>query len=348
MKFDCSQPKNKRINYLIEYFDGQGKNSANDVRYTRAAKLEAMIKIYNSDLIEIEKVKKMSEIYPKASDFIKQFSDIEEYSDDETVGYFANAVKVIGSYYQEQEAKGIKQIGKELMELENSHFFDDYFYACDFVKEYIMYSESPYIQDFLKSVNLKQYQFDRFAMIVMALNEDLYEELIRKEQCNQTLRRLEVMQKVENIKNGVNNGSIRGNEPYDVVEFYKNIPFYDRDSSAEIMEDFDIKKGATVDLRFKSLFEKLEPSYSKSIQYYMTENKLHFGFNEPMLTEKEIRDTKYISNGVALTDEDKENMINYMKSNHIPFLIRAFNAVKEKYLTTGLDLGFGKKLKKRG
>ena len=53
--------------------------------------------------------------------------------------------------------------------------------------------------------------------------------------------------------------------------------------------------------------------------------RLHFSYNQ-------VRSTKYVINGVELTDEMKEEIFDYLKEKNIGNDLRAFNIIVRKYL----------------
>ena len=55
------------------------------------------------------------------------------------------------------------------------------------------------------------------------------------------------------------------------------------------------------------------------------EEVLHFSYNQ-------VRSTKYVINGVELTDEMKEEIFDYLKEKNIGNDLRAFNIIVRKYL----------------
>ena len=328
----------EKLSSFVEYFDNKDKVDRTNPKYAVAMKFEKMMEVFKSELIEIRKVKKMSEIFPKAAEFAKQYAFLEKLTGNEDYECFAQMAEAISEYYQTREENGIKDRAKELMELEENHYFDDYRYAYDFVMEYICYDESPYLHDFLEKTGLRKSMFERFVDIIKVLNPSLYEDYLDKAAMNKNLRCLATFQKVANIRDGVTKGMTTDGRTFDEIEFFKNLPFFDKESSDEVLEDFKIPKTAMMDRRLKTLFQRLEPHTFDDIMKYIYENGLRFGESGYSITEKEIRSTKYFVAGREITDSDKDCMITYMKENKIPFLAKAFALVKDRYLNEGLEL----------
>lgn len=345
MKFKNGEEDSAKIKYLLEYFSGKLDRLEKEKKYyDRAKRLEKMMEIYESDELDIRKIAKMHELYKNSQDFICQFSDLKRYSDDKVVGYFVRKVSIIGEYYKSCEEKGLTKVAVQLIKLEEKGYFDDYLYACSFVEEYVKFEESPYMKDFLQCFGLNESQFERFSQIVKTLNEDLYNKYLEKVNVNKELRKKEVIRKVNNLNEGSKNGRLSDNTVFDSVEYYANLPFYDDQTSKEVLKDFDIKVSSHISTRYRDLLFNLDSEKGVNILNYATANKLHFPHMQQILTETDIMNTNYIIDGYTLTEDDKTTIIDYMKKRKIPFLPKAYTEVRSKYLKQGLD---NKKLKLR-
>ncbi len=343
MKCDITDKKNSKIRQLLDYFNYNIPSDTENTKYRRAIKLEKMIRLYNSDLIEIRKIDEMSKIFKSSSSFMENYEDLMPYIDDLNVGYFANAVKIIGNYYKTVEENGLKDKSKDLLEIEENKYFEDYSYACYFVEEYIKYDNSPFLVDFLKEYNLREMTFNRFVDIVAELNGSLYGEYCIKKESNREMRKSAAIRKVEEIKYGVIGETLENGEKYDALDYYSNFPFYSIETTKELLDDFGIKKGVNLNQNIKILMRHIEPENIDLILDYIGRNNLYFS-NYPVEIKKEsILNTKYIINGRELTDEDKDNIVRYMENRGIPFVIDTFTIVKNRYAKNELDID--KKLK---
>ncbi len=338
MEFKNGEEDSAKIKHLLEYFSGKLDRIEKEKKYyDRAKRLEKMIEIYESDELDVRKIAKMHELYKNSQDFICQFSDLERYSDDKVVGYFVRKINAIKEYYQACEEKGLIKEATSLIKLEEKGYFDDYVYACGFVEDFINYEDSPYISDFLEINGLNKTQFERFVEIVKTLNEDLYAKYLEKVNSNIELRKQDVIRKVNNLIEGSKNGKLSDNTAFDPVEYYANLPFYDDLTSKEVLKDFNVKVNAQLSTRYRELLYFIDRENAETVLNYATINKLHFVNLQPMITENNIMSTNYIIDGYTLTDEDKINIIEYMKKRKIPFLPKAYSEVRNKYLKQGLD-----------
>lgn len=346
MKFNKKDPDSSiKIKKLIHYFFSKKKKNKTDKSFERAVKLENMIKIYKSELSDVKKINEMKKIYKSLEQFKTSFNDLEKYSDDEQISKLYNIISQISQFYKKMEENGIKYRSNELLELENEGYFEDYYYAFYFVNEYINFNASPYLRDFLDTFGIKEINFKRFLSIVLYLNEEVYDQYLDKAEENKKSRQFLTVKKVNNLYKGLTTGVTEDGERFDLVEFYKNVPFYDIETSKETLSDFDAPGSSTIDRKIRSLINVIKPEYSQEIMKYIYSNNL-FGLLPKEMSEKEIRETNYFVNGIELSSEDKEIIIKYMKKYRIPFLLKAYNAVRDRYLKEGLEIEKGILLKK--
>ena len=79
----------EKLSSFVEYFDNKDKVDRTNPKYAVAMKFEKMMEVFKSELIEIRKVKKMSEIFPKAAEFAKQYAFLEKLTGNEDYECFA-------------------------------------------------------------------------------------------------------------------------------------------------------------------------------------------------------------------------------------------------------------------
>ena len=345
MRYTYRDSKEFKTEKLVEYFTDKKRVDVTDKNYESAIKLDKMIFIYNQDIDTLNKYYQMSLLFKNAGEFSKEYKFLKDFLHESTVYYLDLYVEEIIIFLNKIERGLEKETLKNYLKLEKNNYFDDYSYAEYFVKEYIEYDESPFLRDFLNEFGIQENDFIRFTNIVFELNEELYNKYLEKFNLNRLIRKNETINGITNIREGIINGYTKDNTEFDFVEFFANIPFYDLDSSKEIVEDFELKKMPTVDKRFRSLLEALYPNDSKDIMTYVYANKL-LSINPATISEKNIMSISYIINDKPLLDSEKEEIIAKMKERKIPFLQRAFTEVKNKYLAEGLNKEDIKVLKK--
>lgn len=328
---DISNDKEFKRNKMVQYFTSKERIDKSDPNFKSAIKLEKMVVAYYSDLTDIEKYLIFKELYISSKSFLKEYKMLKVYNSSTIVNYLDGYVEVIGEFAKEMENTISVEIEREYKRYKNNGFADDYKYAYNFVKSYIEYQESPYIVDFLKSVGLNENDFKRFVSIIYELDEKLYEKYLEKYTENKKIRKAETLIKVDNIHNLLMNEEI-----FDAVEFYKNLPFSDFETANEVIEDFGLKKLSSIDQKLKTILGNFYPDDLKVMCKSIYDKGL-ITRDLNRISEHEIRNMNYMKNDVVLTSQMKEDIVNYMKKENLPFLVVVYNAVRNKCLENGLD-----------
>lgn len=347
MDVEIKEYSQKIINFL-NYFETKGYKDKTDKNYERAIKLEQMAKIYHSDIIDVRKVDLMRQIYKSSDAFLKQYNDLEKCYEDKKIKKYVDLIREIGNYYRKFEQNGIKEISARLLKMEQEGYFEDYNYACYFVEEYINYNASPFLNHFLSDIGLSEAEFNRFLDIVFELNADLYDRYLEKSKANVQERKYETIKKVKNLHKGITTGIMEDGKPFDIIEFFKNIPFYDMLSAEETGRDFSIsyRNASTIDHKLKAFFDSYDSKMTSAILNYMYANKINLN-NPKYLSKNDIEKTSYTINGRELSQEENLLLANYMKQERIPYLFKAFSSVMDKYTRNELVIDKDK-LKQKG
>ncbi len=350
MTFDLkSEKSSSKIKSLLIYFFTKGDKDIHDVKFARAVKLQQMMEIYRSELTDIQKCAQMKEIYKSSEKFRNAFFDLERYKDDKFVGKLYRVVNQIADNFEALEKIDRKEINN-LLEMDRKGYFDDYYYACEFVEDYINYDKSPFLKDFLAEVGINANQFSRFLNIVSALNPDLYDIYSIKANDDKNARKTITITRLNNLYNGIKTGLNRDGSEFDELSVYRNLPFYDNASALEVLGDFEVSNVYQLDRKLKMLVDKVKPEATRDIHMCIIKYGPFKGaiqnVDATVMSEREIYTTNFIVRGVELTDQDKEKIMNYMRNNDIPFLPRCFSAVRDRYLDGSLDIDEVKTLKK--
>lgn len=322
---------------LVDYFTGKNRVDVTDKNYESAIKLDNMIKIFNNNEIDIlNKYYQMTKLFKTSSQFIKEYDYLNDFKDQSTVCYLYSYIDQISLYLMKIENGLSKETKKELLEFEQNNYFADYPYARYFVEQYINYKESPFLNDFLNYAGILEFDFQRFVCIVSELDDELFKKYNDKLKSNRLIRKSETIRKVNNIKDGILTGYTKDGTKFDNVEFYANLPYEDGIQSNEIYDDFNIRKMSTFDRKLKGLLDCLFPELANQIMKNIYDSKL-ISSTSSRISEKYINDTTFIINGQPLSSEAKKLIIKYMNERKIPFLNKAFIAVRDKYLNEGLE-----------
>ena len=345
MKYIVKDSKEFKADKIVEYFTDPNRIDVTDLNFASAIKLDKMIAIYVSQEDSLNKYYQMKEIFKSSRDFAREYGYLKEFSYDSKVNYLYEYVYQIANYFTTMEMGISKESEKELLLYEKESYFEDYPYAKYYVKEFIDYKESPYLKDFLVEKGIYEQDFSRFLSILISFDDELYDQYVEKEKENKTSRQLDVIRKLENIRSGVITGYTKEGKEFDQIEYYSNLPFTDKDTAKAVLEDFELKKLATLDQRLRTLIENLCSEDVSKIMGYIYKNNLIFA-KSSKISEEEIKKNNYIINDKALDEKGKEEVIKYMKEKNIPFITQAFNAVKNKYLNDKLQTVEEKSLNK--
>lgn len=325
----------KKISLILDYLkmDEEERKLCQEILYGIAIKIDEMLKIYNSDEIEVRKLNKMSKIFKYSKDLSTALTGLDEY---ETNNPKKEELQALLAYYKECDSKCLIDNSNYLIRLEEEGYFDDYNYAVYFIEEYINYKDSIYVSDFLKENGLTKNQFDRFVSVVSEFNCDLHQQFLKKYLYEKGERQYKTIKDINDLAEGIAKGNIYDGDLENVIEVYSKLPIYNEEADSEILDDFKVRNDHYFIQKIKGIVRKIRPNAEKDIISYIIKNSM-IDKEQIMTSENEIYRTDFVIDGKELTKEDKTNIINFMKEERIPFLSRAFNIVKDEYIKGNLE-----------
>ena len=347
MKFVLNDFSSKKICELLAYFNGDIPMNKVEKKTNRAYKLEEAMRIYNSDMLIIRKIDAIRQIFKSSTEVKKNFSDLEKYQDDQVLSKYYEMSEMIYSFLKDAEETNLVDVSKDLLQKEEKGYFDYYYAACQLLDLYLSYTDSESMVEFCKTYNVSENTVLDLMEILNYLNPELYDKFLEKYNRDKEKRKAITVEKYHNLYHGITTGLLPNEEKFDELEAFKNLPFYDEMTSKEILSDFGVKSATYIDQRLRNLFDYFDSSKTKLMIDYLHENKI-IGNISSTMTEKEILSTNYVIRERELTTEDKEAIIKYMRDNKVPFIVRAFNVVRDRYLDGSLDLASEKMLVKEG
>lgn len=337
-----------KLDSFFDYFNGNVRKNKVD-RNDRTYKLERMMEIYNSSMLELEKLLQMSQVYKSSEMFLRAFRDLEKVADDEFFGHYLEIIKEIYEFYRVREEQDLIRVAKELKQVEESKYMEDFSGACQLVESYLAYEDSPFLSEFVKVYGINESAFLRCVNIIHDLDEDeLYKKFLEKYERNVKEVKAMTLNKVNNLRSGAITGLLPNGEEFTRIEAYKNLPFYDEHTANEVIGYFNVPNSSSVTRKLKNLAGALIPEDKDKVLKYIYENEILGNGNPTILKEEEIYSTKIIYEDKEMTDADKTAIINYMKEEKMPPLLRAFNEVRNAYYGGKLQLQVPKKLEKVG
>lgn len=335
--FDKKYKDERTINFLNYINITQDRD---DIKFKKSADLERLLAFHSDERLSDEiKTTRMLTLCPSITSLVRDYNFLLELENDPEYSTYLDQYREIYSEYDKifSELYSTFEKPEELNEKES----DDYYLACYFVSQYINYSSSFYVGEFLREFGLNKLEFNSYLKLVEKYNLELYNKYYIKNLRNRADRVNEVYDKVNNLYNAVNgffevkkgNGKEQVERiEFDELEFYRNLPFYDSDTCEEVAYDFKLKATSTR-AKFRELLDyTVFPS--NEIINYMYKNKIfNYSNFERLFNENYIFNTRFIFAGNnVLTDEDKKAILKYMKDNKIPPILNAFNIVSRRYL----------------
>lgn len=196
--------------------------------------------------------------------------------------------------------------------------------------------------NFLESVGINRTIFNYCTKVVEELDVDLYKkyEIVHKE--NIIRKYIEYKENLENIIIGIKTGKLIDGKNFDLVSFWKNIPFTDSKVAVEEFKDFKTIE-EDLELRAPGYLQKIRnfvkitiPKELPTLNKFIVENKISVNIRKVDL--EKLNSYRSIVNGREITKDDNNKIINYMINNNIPLIESAYVAVRNKYLNNELNL----------
>lgn len=292
-------------------------------------KFDRLLKIYNSDLSDSQKIYEISKNYLAYHTMSSDFEFLKTYSKKDAL--------II------EKEKNIKEM-IDFFSKSSINTTSHYRYISENLDYYECYVYSKYVvSNFIDSKNIGLYEYCNLMGInykdflfcvknIEELDVSLYEKLEntlyeRKDIINdEKLNRINLM--LYGIKNGKTIDGIR----FDKAEFFKINPFtYDCnciDAIKTFMED-----------------NEFDPRDISSMNYYITRNNIRKSIMKNKFNYLNTKSFTTIIDGKILTDEDNLNIYNYMIENDYPQVSAVFSSLRERYINGELHASVSNKKK---
>ena len=304
----------------------------NRIFYEQPDKLRRTIAIYDSNMSDFDKIKEIKKIFTQKDEFdklVRTFSSkILDYP-----GYkeISDKLVEISLFYMQSIENGMMEIAKE--HNKNEKYFAILKESVEAIERYIQYDESFSIVDFCNKYGYTIKDFEMYVETISKLDKTLYDKYLEKSKSNKLFRIEETRNKCLRINEGIETGEVDGHE-FTQIDFFKMLPFYEYDRRKEIVNDLNIRNNGFNLCCLRNVFSVLGADKKLFIQYTNKENISESSFDK--VKEKEFLKDGLIVNGILLDDEDKNNIISYMKDENIPMIKGALYAVRQAYMNETL------------
>lgn len=334
------------VDYLTERFkEGElvmeNKASINN----RKEKLEKMMAIYNSDSPMDVKISEMTKLYENPFAFLKSFNYFIKLSSDKPslIKKF-NPCEEIYSFYQKAYDEGL--VRDVLYYNKYKNYFANYDYARFILSEYVKSPDSFDTCKWLDEYGLDSDTLDYCAGVIEELDSSLFDEYSSKVALNSKVRATIAKDKLDNIISGIETGYLLDGSEFNEIEFFKLLPFYNKESAKEISSDFGIVSSvAEVWDRLRVLVRELYPESLGKFYSYTNARRINNRALESFNID-DIYNTFVSVNGRVVTDEEKTEILKYMEENSIPMISKAYTLVRNQFLVNGFSHNLDPKVKR--
>ena len=314
---------------FIDYFEYNVEVSSNNrAQYTKEIKLAEALKIYNSDKIEIRKIYALNRLYKDGSALRGAFSKLRKYEEDKFIKGYLDKIDELADYLDKVKENGLSERAKFLVE--NEDYFENYDYAKEYIEKYRK-TNKIFTDDFLKEAGLSKSEFEYLRDVAIELDDHLCILLRERDQENYRERKYRTRRSFNEIYDGITTGKTRDGRVFDELEFMELLPYRNLKNLDELLKDFECRNDNNFDRKTNRLLQKVVPEKAGTIYKYLLGHKM-LPKSEIYVTEKEIRETRYILDGKEVTDDQKDVIIRYMNARELPFFHKSFTLVRDEVL----------------
>lgn len=282
-------------------------------------KINKAIEIINSDDNEYNKAEKLLELYKNAEDLRKNVALLIKYGkSDESLDNITvplDNYDNILNYYKELEDKGIFDNIKYALSIKD--YFYNYQYASFVINHYITSSKSYIERMFLRELGISKEVYDFCLKTIEELDVELYKKYQAKKEENAKIRHIRNTTTIENLAEGIKTGILPDGTEFNMLEFLKRIPFKNKPNFISTLTQF---------------MRNCTPNEYHTIMSYIRNNRLNADNVFKPLEVKTLYEMKIIINGIELTKQDIDTIVDYLKLNGFPVINKTFVLARTKYL----------------
>lgn len=310
-----------------------------------------VIKIYESEEIsEIDKAYQMYKLCNKASEFDKKFRLVVlNGKNDPRLNGIYEYISKISIKLNEYKNLGYEIDFAEIRKLERK-MEESYEKARMVIFNYI---ESEYFveEQILEDIGVVSYEFEKYVELVKSVAPRLYLQYQEKHQKNVELRYNSAINSFVEIAEAIENGYFSDGTKFSLLEFWARVPFKENYKNYDLefkKIDPDLPKFGFefINRVFPFISTVLTQKQSSIIIKFLIDNKIKFVSNTMTNIEAKIRYgslnkivKRYINENneevlisFDFTEEDFQNIIDYMKLRRMPLVHEIFDCVLSEYV----------------
>lgn len=302
-----------------------------DELQNRADNLNIIYKALKSDLTDDEKANIVFEIFKDKDEFNRKYSLITRYGKNdprldsvrEALNDFDFISNTINSF-SDTQVKNVRYRIEVENTLEENNYLENYLYAEYVIKAFLEDDKSCFKNRFIKSLGIDQETFEYCEELVHFLNPVLYKEYQECVSENNKKRTYKMAMTIKNLVKGINTGYLEDGTEFNILEFYKRVPFKRYEGKfVNTLNDFIVRNMGN------------EKGVYSTINNYLKENKIT---RMSSVSEEKLNESNITYKGVKLTPEIIHNVFRYMKVNRLPEVKAVCRIVLSKYFNNEIDL----------
>lgn len=311
--------------------------------------LKKIVKIIESDNNDYEKAMLIKDIYKSKKDFDQAYHLMLKFGqDDARVNIYFDTINKISNLLEYYEDKDILGSAIYVSKMEDRFIYYDY---AKFVIDTYVNTDSYNTRQFFESLGIDEKIFKYCIRIIEELNIDLYNAYLKKKEDNKIRRYEANIYTFKNIANGIKTGYLFDGEEFDLITFWKIVPFkYSDGIETEFREFKQINPNirSTVPGNFltkiNTFVRAAVPEVLDTITNYLGVNNIR---NYQYVSEEQLRvmysgaTISYMKDGEVVTVDAKEELdivVKYLRVNHLPFLAQIIKIIQTKYRSGEIDI----------
>lgn len=313
--------------------------------------LKKIIEIIDSNNEYYEKGFHIFEVCKNSEEFKSKYKLINEFGQDDLefsqyIVRFEEIYNTLLKYENEGLINNINYV-KNI-----NHYLNNYEYAKKIIDAYISSDMSFNMYAFLEQTEINDTTFKSCLNTIKIIDPKLYQRYEEKAFGeNYKLKYKANINALKNIECGIRTGGVLDGTEFDILEFWKRIPFkYSKGKKTDFLE---FKKlNPYIYFHSNDFYKQIEnftratmsSEESKTILKYMKDNNIKdYRYISADELRKKYSGTTTIINWDTkerkkFSSEDFENVIYYMKNNKYPFLIKVFTIAQQKYINGEINV----------
>ena len=298
-------------------------------------KINTIWEIINSSDDEVTKSTKLTKIYRNSASLNSNFIKIFELGIDNSLFDLSReALKNYDVILEKYKSYETGEIAEKIdFTKKNNRFIRNYDFAKSVISYYVESPDSYKGLLFISELNIDKSVFDKCVTIVRRLDKELYQKYIEKKEYDDKTRNEKYAATIIDVANGIKTGVLADGTKFDILEFFKRIPFSPGNNFVSKLLWFgknylpsDVSESVADTIRYYIIQQGMNRQ-----SYYRPVRIEYFKRVKTQLRVQDELDEEKV-HIVEMTDEDYEIIFEYLRINNIPPINVTYKMVRDKYL----------------